>query len=402
MSEVSQTQSLVKSGTFLAGGIAVAGILTVVFNFLVTRIDGPTVYSSIAPLLNIGAVAGVASAGVQNTALSAIVTQRSFQPLQRQSQHLAFFSIALLLLTPIIAIFLRVSYPASVTSLVFAGVTLLSCLPVAMLMSRSLFASFVALNLGVAVARIAGIVYFRRFDPVITALVISITAIAAGAVLMAWLAMRGSHEYRESPSSASIYESGGLGKYLLGVVLYLPIALPTWTARHDLSPKEAGIFSLAALMGTTIVMFAGPVTSVVISRLNREDSWRTIKSGAWLTLTFAVVSSLAIIFGAPFVLSKVFTIATNGIGAFLPPLCIGAVCWSIISYLTWVRASQSGKSSLFIIGAIAAILIEVVAPLVIHKSLLIAWTPAIGAAVYAVCWLILRARVNARSDNVHH
>ena len=174
------------------------------------------------------------------------------------------------------------------------------------------------------------------------------------------------------------------GQYALGSVLFLPVSIPTWLARHFLDPTQAGVFSLAVLLASTIVMFAGPVTSVVTPRVRAGERGHLLRQGAWLTGVFAVVSGLGLLAAAPLVLPSLESTPLPGLRGYLIPLCVGAILWSLALYGTWIDVAARGRALGFTVATVVGLGAQLLFAWIAPSSFSLAWGPALSGLLYGL------------------
>ncbi|NNN02693.1 MAG: hypothetical protein HKL87_01675 [Acidimicrobiaceae bacterium] len=356
-----------------------------------TRYYGAGEYSTLGSLLSFGALAGVASTGIQNAIMFDIVAHHSFGVVTHHLKRLGVVGIALMATSPLVAHFLRVSIVSAAGGLAFAVITLWSCVPVAMLLAHRRVVSIAVLNFAQAVVRVAAIVPLRHAHPVVSTLVVSMGAALVGASGMAISALSS-----ESTPLSGVREQGTpIAQYLLGGILFLPIMIPTWLARHTLDATRAGTFALAVLLGTTVVMFAGPVTSVVTPRVRDGERGRVVRDGLLITGIFALGAALMVRLAAPVILPRIESAPLYGLTSDLGPLLIGSVVWSLALYLTWVDVAGHGEAKASVGLAAGATGVEVGVALAFPSESVLKWGPSLSVCVYLLgMWAIRRIRIN--------
>ncbi len=373
--------ALFAAGSTLSMGIAAGGVLTLVFSLLVTRYFGAREYSTLAPLLSFGAIAGVASAGVQNAIMFDIVTHNSFRVVVRHLRSLGVASLVVVALGPFVAGYLRVSLVSAFAALTFAAVTLVSCVPVAMLLARRRILSLSLFNFLQALLRVAVLIPLRHGSPVTVTFAASLGAVLVGGFGMLGVALK---SVPVSGEATPVVSPVQFGQYALGSVLFLPVSIPTWLARHFLDPTQAGVFSLAVLLASTIVMFAGPVTSVVTPRVRAGERGHLLRQGAWLTGVFAVVSGLGLLAAAPLVLPSLESTPLPGLRGYLIPLCVGAILWSLALYGTWIDVAARGRALGFTVATVVGLGAQLLFAWIAPSSFSLAWGPALSGLLYGL------------------
>ncbi|MBU6494860.1 MAG: hypothetical protein KGR42_00405 [Acidobacteria bacterium] len=380
---------ILKSGGLLSVGIAAGGVLTLAFSLIATRFYGTKEFSSLAALLNVGAVAGVASAGVQNSVMFDIIAHGSLRVVGRHLRHLLVASLMLIALSPAVAPFLRVSGVSAAGAMLFSALTLLSCLPVAILLAQRRLLPIALLNFLQAALRILLLLLCRHLTPAGATLVASCSAVTIGALAMLVASRRG--DILPADSSTTPLK-GRFVQYGLGAVLFLPITVPTWLARHYLSPESAGVVALAVLLGSTIVMFAGPVTSVVTPRVRGGERGRFVSFGAWVTVAFASFATLGLAVLAPVLLPRWEGAALPGLTTDFIPVALGACLWSLALYATWVDIAAGGRSPIYLSGAVVTLLAQVAWAILAPSRASLTWGPALSGVLFGLAALIEHRR----------
>ena len=372
--------TLLGAGSFLSVGIAAGGILTLALNLLLARYFGTREYSTLAPLLSFGALAGVASAGVQNAIMFDIVSHGTFSVVKRHLGHLVVVSAVLMALSPLVAVALKVSLTSAIVAMVFASATLLSCVPVAMLLANRRVTAIAGWNFLQALIRLLAVVPFRHGNPVTVAFAASFGAVAVGVPGMLTSALRN----ESSPRRASGDTPVQIIQYALGAILFLPVSVPTWFARRVLNPSDAGVVALAVVVASTIAMFAGPVTSVVTPRIRSGERHTIISRGAWLTGLFAGTAGVVLVVAAPVILPHVESTSLVNFASYLVPLAGGAVVWSLALYFTWVDVAARGRAGYYLLGCLGALVIQAAAAWAVSSAPSITWGPLLSGVVYGI------------------
>ena len=378
-SPLGEAKGVLKFGGMLSTGIAAGGVLTLAFNLIATQLYGTRQFSSLSALLNLGAVAGVASAGVQNSIMFDVIAHGSLGVVRRHLRHLLIASAALFVFTPVVASFLRVSAESAAGALLFAALTLLGCVPVAILLAQRRLLPLALFNFLQAGLRILLLLGGRHLTPAAATLAASCGAVTLGALAMLAASRRGV----VLPSEESTVPlRGRFVQYGLGAVLFLPVTIPTWLARHYLAPATAGVIALAVLLGSTIVMFAGPVTSVVTPRVRAGQRGRFIVIGAWTTGLFALVAAVGLAVLAPVLLPRWEGGALPGFATTFVPIAFGACFWSFDLYGVWVDIAAGGRALVYLAGALGALIVQVLWVIVDPSIVALSWGSVLSGLLF--------------------
>jgi biofilm PGA synthesis N-glycosyltransferase PgaC len=362
------------------------GVLNVLFGFLLARLVGTAGYSAGGPLLSIGTTAAVASVGIEFTATIAIVSSGSFSPLRHQIPSIAAVCVVVCAAFPLIAIVLRAPASLALVASLLAATTLAAAIPTAMLLSRGLVVALAVGAVGESLARITLLLVFSGRSPVEISLVVSVVVTVLGGVAMAVYALWRALPPR--PSQTATRAQGSLGRSLLSLGVYIPLALPMWLARRELVPGEAGVVSLAALLGASVAAFAGPITSAVLPRIAAKASDREVRTGALMALGWATLAAGLLYLFAPMLLPLLVASSLNHFRSYLGPLLLAGIGWSMASYYSWVRATRGRGPLRYTAGCLAGIAGEVLLAVFIPGVIAISWGPLVGLSVLALVLII--------------
>ncbi len=382
---------LLHSGTILVVGAGLGGVINAIFNLLFLRVTSPSLYSSVGPLLAIGTLCASASVGIEYVAISLITRANSYAPVVRQLFRLALPSVLALALTPLVSSYLHVSGLNAFLGILLGSLTLFAALPTAMLVARGMLVASVTIAFIEAVVRCCSLVFAHEVDPVFLALVASVGVTAVGGLIMALYAMRRS---RGAIPRETAHHGGDsqLLKSLLAIGLYLPLTIPTWMARHFLSAEVAGVIAFAAFLGSGVMMFAGPVTSALIPRTKAIGEKATIRSGAMLTLAFALLAAIVVMVAGPLIFPSLVGAPLPGFREALIPLCVSGTLWAVAAYFSWVLSANGHSSLLFTLAAVFGIAAELMVSSFVHSQAAITWSPLLALGVYAMAFVVIRFR----------
>ncbi len=379
--------SLLHSSSILVVGGGLGGIVNAIFNLLLIRVSSTSTYSSAGPLLALGTIAASASVGIEYVAVGMITRTNSFAPVLRQLVRLAIPATLALGLTPLASSFLNVSNLEAFLGILLASLTLIAALPTAMLVARGMLFAAVSIALAEAVLRCFALLLAHRVQPVQLALWSSVAVTGGGAALMALYAIMRDRSNAAPREPLDRVGEGQLWKSVLALGLYIPITLPTWLARHSLPNDVAGVITFAAFLGSGVMMFAGPVTSALIPRIQAVADRASVRRGAVLTFGFAVVASLGVIVVGPLVLPSLVASPLPELNRYLIPACLAGIGWSVAAYFTWVRSANGESSRVFIASATAGIVLEVILGSLLDTPTSITWSPLLALLIYSTGFL---------------
>ena len=386
--------SLLHSGSILVIGAGLGGIVNAIFNLLLIRVSSTSTYSSAGPLLALGTVAASASVGIEYVAIGMITKTNSYSPVLQQLLKLAIPTTLALGLTPLASNFLNVSNLEAFLGILLASLTLVAALPTAMLVARGMLLASVSIALAEAIFRCFALLLANNIEPVQLALWSSVAVTGGGAAIMAVYAIlrdRGNAAPKETLNHVG---EGQLWKSVLALGLYIPITLPTWLARHSLPNDLAGVISFAAFLGSGVMMFAGPVTSALMPRIQAVAERASIRRGAILTFGFAAIASIGVIVVGPLVLPSLVSSPLPELTRYLIPACLSGIGWAVAAYFTWVRSANGASSNPFIATAAAGIVLEWIFGSVLDTPTAITWSPLLALLIYCFAFLVSRPAVD--------
>nr|MDA8207416.1 glycosyltransferase [Actinomycetota bacterium] len=229
-------------------------------------------------------------------------------------------------------------------SVVLFAVTLIAAIPTAALLALGRVRALAVLATLEALMRFALFIPVASGAPISGALLSSIAVTGLGAISMWIWAVRAGPLNELGNDTANDGASGGLlSRTVLSLVLYLPIVIPTWFARHLLSVRAASKVAIAAYVATGIYALIGAITSAVIPRISVRANKHAEKLGILLAIAVGGFGALISVLAGPPVLALATGASMGGMRVPIGLLSAGALLWSVVSYLAWTRVTRSRR-----------------------------------------------------------
>lgn len=387
--------SVLSSGVVLAIAALSAGIPNAAFGLVFVRLAGANAWSVASPLLGLGASAAIISTGIVYATTTDIIRTGTTSVARPAIAKLLKFLLFTPLCAPLIDHFLHLgSIRLALLSVVLFGVTLIAAIPTAALLALGRVRAIAVLATLEALIRFALFTPIASAAPISGALLSSIAVTGFGAMAMWLWAVRagplgdlGRDSVGDEPSK------GLLSRTVLSLVLYLPIVIPTWFARHLLSVNSASKVAMAAYVATGIYSLIGAVTSAVIPKISLRANKHAVKLGILLAIGIGGFGAIVSVLAGPPVLALATGVPMNGVRVLIGYLSAGALLWSVISYLTWTRVTRSGRFGAWLFATSIAVVVGATAAYARPTELgasSVTLVSAIAAAIVLAIGLLLQ------------
>ncbi|MDA8101862.1 MAG: glycosyltransferase [Nitrospiraceae bacterium] len=337
--------SVLSSGVVLAIAALAAGIPNAAFGLVFVRLAGAGAWSIASPLLGLGASAAIISTGIVYATTTDVVRAGTTAVARPALAKLLKILLFTPLCAPLIDHFLRLgSVWLALLSVVLFGVTLIAAIPTAALLALGRVRALAVLATLEALVRFALFIPVASGAPISGALLSSIAVTGLGAMAMwVWAVRSGPLDPLGYDTAGDEPSAGLLSRTILSLVLYLPIVIPTWFARHLLSVRSASKVAIAAYVATGIYSLIGAVTSAVIPKISVRANRHAERLGVLLAIGIGALVALVSVLAGPPVLALATGASMEGMRTPIGYLSAGALLWSVVSYLAWTRVTRSGR-----------------------------------------------------------
>jgi biofilm PGA synthesis N-glycosyltransferase PgaC len=364
------------------------------FHALAAHKTNVSTYGLIATLLSLGFLASSIGAGLQY-AVARHAAQRGRDPrgvLLRSLWSCVPLLVAVAAATAIaspLAGYLRSSSVAIDATLLYFVVTIVSALPIGVLMAQRRFGVLALTTaIGSGARLVLALAMGIHNNSEVVALMSSTyaTVLAAGLNTAVVVFRRIPGEvgtYRHEPRGAVRAEGTRLA--ILGACLWATWLLPVTFARHYLTAKNAGHFSVGSVSGSSLLYLAAPIATAYFPTILRTKSRRAVLAGLFATAAVALVGAGGLGVFGPFVFRHL-------LGQTFPPshllfleLGLSAAACSIGSYVLWTSRTKDEIPREISIGVFAGLAVEVVLGIwVAHGADFLALSPMIALGAGAL------------------
>ena len=373
-----------------------AGLPNAAFGLIFVRVVGPSAWSIASPLLGLGASAAVISTGIIFALTTSVVRAGNDAPARMAYRKIARPLLISPAIIPFMASFLRLpSMMFATLAVVLFAATLFAAIPVALLLAYGKVRAIAVIATAGALLRFALFLPMAHVAPVSDALLSSIAVTAMGSLAMWIWAVKTGPPVSTAPDSSHPHPDAVamFPRTALALALYLPLVTPVWLGRHLLASSEAGSIAIGAYVATGVFSLAGAVTSAVIPKISAKASRNAEKAGMALTIGITAPAIVACWLLGPWAISFLTGSSAAEIRGPVVMLGIGALLWSLIAYLSWVRVTRGAKVGRYVAVATIAAFISSYVMVKVHTELAVATGPLVAFAA-ASCLLALGATIS--------
>ncbi|HEV8064371.1 MAG TPA: glycosyltransferase [Acidimicrobiales bacterium] len=338
------------------------------FHVLAAHKTNVSTYGLIATLLSLGFLASAIGAGLQY-AVARHAAQQGRDPrgvLLRSLWSCGPLLLAVAAATAIaapLAGYLKSSSTAIDATLLYFVVTIVSALPIGVLMAQRRFGVLATTTaVGSAARFLFAVLMGIHNNSEVVALMSSTyaTVLIAGMNTAVVVFRRIPGEvgtYRHEPRGAVRAEGTRLA--ILGACLWATWLFSLTFARHYLTAAAAGHFSVASISGSSLLYLAAPIATAYFPAILRSRSKRAALAGLMATAVVALVGAGGLALFGPLVFRNIY-------GQGYPPshllfleMGISAAWCSIASYVLWTSRTKERIPPGITVGVLTALAIEV-------------------------------------------
>jgi glycosyltransferase involved in cell wall biosynthesis/O-antigen/teichoic acid export membrane protein len=340
------------------------------FHVGVSRLLGPSDYGALAALLALLMVLAVPVSVLQTVVAQRTAALRA----QGRSGEITAFAgatakgvfpfaavgglVALVLGTPVLAVFLDVSVASSSLLAPYVVLAALSAIPLGVLQGGLRFGAFAALVIvGVVVRLVSGIGLVELGLGVPGAMLASTLAAAVSLAFGFWLIeLRRGWLTRVGRSLDAI--RGEFGLALISMIsFWLLVEADIALARHYLEPEEAGFYSSAGLLARTLLFMPAAVGFVAFPRFV-EARVRGEDASHWLRTSLVAGGLLVLVAFPVLVLLRDFVVELAFGRSFLPAadlmplLCLAMAALALVGVLTLFHIAMGSRAYVISLAAL--------------------------------------------------
>jgi biofilm PGA synthesis N-glycosyltransferase PgaC len=358
-----------RNAAVLLGLAAIFNLVgNVAFHVLAARKTNVSTYGLIATLLSLGFLASSIGAGLQYAvARHAAAPGRDPRGVLGRSLWSCLPILgavgAATLLGSSVSGYLHATPKAIDATLLYFAVTIVSAIPVGVLMAQRRFGVLAATTfVGSGFRFLLALVMGLHSDPSVVALMTSCYATLLAATLNtgAVVLRRRSGtlaQYRHEPRGAVRAEGSRLA--VLGACLWATWLLPISFARHFLSRAQAGHFSVGHLAGSSLLYLASPIATAYFPTIMKSKNRNAVVTGLLATAAVGLAGAVGLGLVGPLVFSGLFGVAFPPSHLLFLALGVSAAACSIGSYLLWTSRARQSIPRYIPIGVITALVVEI-------------------------------------------
>jgi O-antigen/teichoic acid export membrane protein len=395
----------------MAAGLA-TGLGNLIFNVLVAREGGAVNYGVLGPLLTLTTISGFLATGSQYAvarlvAIGAEGTRHLIRLAFRGvSPWLVLSALLLVLAVPVTAYMHLTSTVPVVLTALLAGATVLGAAPTGLLVGASRFRAVAAIMFGSVVLRLClGILLGHGSGTVDGALLASLIPIvvAAGAALMvarrvfrqppvavATIASAAAVSAETAPGSGLL--TTGIAGAMIAGSLWALWTLPVLSARHQLTPTQAGQFAAVQLLAGGILFACAPLVTAFYPTLARGRDRQAVVVGLLGTCGVGGLGAAGLGIVGPALMPRLYGSQFHPSAALLFCLGMSAAATAIGTYLCWVAVARRRPLLPVLFGLAAGLITDLtLCMLWAHTSIELGLSPlfalVLGGAVTAAASL---------------
>ncbi len=386
--ESPQVEARPRSTVSLLACLAMSGIGILVYGLLVLRFNGLSEFSVTGPLLSLSLLALASSLWVARITIDGVSQANSLEPAARQVRALRMRILFSFLMTPLLAAYLNSGSLNVLLGIALANTVMLEAIPIAALVVRR----HVDVVLAILLLQGAAILLFLALAPsksgIATMLLIPLLATLAGGLILTMVALWLNSLTPEPSADGDLWSPRPTHLRPPGASVCAPILVVMFEARHSLSSISAGVMSLAALLGTGVVLVAGLGIATWMAPPVGDERRAIIIRGAEASLFVAAGLAGAAIWLGPLILPSVIGSPIPGLFGDLIPLCLAGLAWSVVTFASWVSVSRGGSGYPFVVASGMAVTLEILLGSLTTSARLIALLPFAGVTVFLLAFLV--------------
>ena len=368
--------------------LGVSGVGILIYGLLVLRFNGLQEFSVTGPLLGLSLLAIASSLWVARITIDGVTEANSLEPAARQVRALRVRILLSFVMTPLLTAFLHAGWLNVFLGLALANTVLLTAIPIAALVARRR----VDVVMSILLLQGAAILLLLAFSPansgIATMLLIPLFATLSSGLIMTLVALWLNSLTPEPSPDADLWSPRPTHLRPPGASVCAPILVVMFQARHALPAVSAGVVTLAALLGTCVVLVAGLGIASWMAPPVGVERRAIIIRGAETSLVVATGLAGAAIWLGPLILPSIVGRLLPGLFGDLIPLCLAGLAWSAVTFASWVRVSRGGSGYPFVVASGLAVALELVLGTWATSTRMITVLPFAGVTVFLFAFLV--------------